>query len=256
MQKLLIVLLTIIISLLTSAVILKAQSSPEPTAIQETETINLEHFDSIISDMVFNVEVRKSNEEKVVIKSNYLRLVEANVKNNVLHIGYKKNSSLQNPDTRIIIYAKNIKSVTARTASVIKIKDDFDIQRFSAETGGRIFGNSKAATVAIDTQTNGFFLGTVNTGNLQINADLGSSVDIQGNIGFAKIKSGGASKITAVKAKISEAVVTAEAASTVTLSVSKELTASATSAAKIRYKTLSPIKFSAKRDSAGTIDML
>ncbi|PZU81576.1 MAG: hypothetical protein DI529_15305, partial [Chryseobacterium sp.] len=72
----------------------------------------------------------------------------------------------------------------------------------------------------------------------------------------AKINSEGASRIIATKTNISVATVNAESASSVSLSVSKELTASASSMAKIRYKTLSGIKFSASRDSGGTIDSI
>jgi len=222
----------------------------------ETKTIALSHFENIESSMVFSVEVVKSNEEKAVITSNYLEFVTVNVKNNTLQIGYKTNNSLKNTDTKIVIYAKNVKSVMATTGSVVKIKNNFNIQNFSTESGGKIFGDSSAKNVTIKTESGGSFLGTLNTENLILNAESGSSIDIQGKINFAKINSEGASKIIANKTNISEAIVNAESASSVTLSVSKELTASASSLAKIRYKTLSGIKFSAKRDSGGTIDML
>lgn len=110
----------------------------------ETKTIALEHFNSIASDMVFDVEVVKSNEEKVVIKSNYLQFVEVNVKNSVLKIAYRRGQSLENVDTKIIVYAKDIKSVSAGIGSVVKIKDDFDIQKFSTVSEGKIYGDSNA----------------------------------------------------------------------------------------------------------------
>ena len=89
-----------------------------------------------------------------------------------------------------------------------------------------------------------------------MNAQSGSKIDIQGKIETKKINSQGASKIIATKANISVANVTAESSSSVSLSISKELAASASSMAKIRYKTLSGIKFSADRSSGGSIDML
>jgi len=222
----------------------------------ETKTIALEHFDAIASDMIFDVEVVKSNEEKVVIKSNYLQFVEVNVKNNVLKIAYKRGQSLENVDTKIVIYAKDIKSVSAGIGSIVKIKDDFDIQKFSTVSGGKIYGNSNAKKVTINTESGSLVSGTINTENLVLNAKSGSSIDIQGKILKAVINSEQASKINATKANINEALVDASSASSVSLSVSKELTASANSLAKIRYKTLSGIKFSASRDSGGTIDTL
>lgn len=251
MQKLL---LLIIITI--TAIFVSAQSPAKPTENLESKTINLEHFDSIDSAMVFDVEIRRSNEEKVVITSNYLRFVEVNVKNNTLEIDYKRNQPMENVNTKIVIYAKDVKSVSAGIGSIMKIKDNFNIQKFSTESGGKIFGDSNAKNIVINTQSGGSVLGTVNTENLVLNARSGSKIDIQGKIDSAKITSQGASRIVATKTNISVATVTAESASSVSLSVSKELTASASSMAKIRYKTLSGIKFSADRDSGGTIDSI
>lgn len=251
MQKLI---LFIIIAI--TAIFVKGQSSSRATENLESKTIVLEHFDKIDSEMVFDVEVRKSNEEKVMITSNYLRFVEIDVKNNTLQIDYKRNQPMENVDTKIVIYAKEVKSVSAGIGSIVKIKDNFDVQKFSTESGGKIFGDSNAKNIVINTKSGGSVLGTVNTENLILNAESGSKIDIQGKIETAKINSQGASKIIATKANISVANVTAESASSVSLSISKELAASASSMAKIRYKTLSGIKFSADRSSGGSIDML
>lgn len=251
MQKLI---LFIIIAI--TAIFVKGQSSSRATENLQSKTIVLEHFDKIDSEMVFDVEVRKSNEEKVMITSNYLRFVEIDVKNNTLQIDYKRNQPMENVDTKIVIYAKEVKSVSAGIGSIVKIKDNFDVQKFSTESGGKIFGDSNAKNIVINTKSGGSVLGTVNTKNLILNAQSGSKIDIQGKIETAKINSQGASKIIATKANISVANVTAESSSSVSLSISKELAASASSMAKIRYKTLSGIKFSADRSSGGSIDML
>lgn len=253
MQKLLLLVLTMIISLITSVSTLKGRTIDHFT---EKKTVSLAHFENIDSDMIFNVEVVKSNEEKAVITSNYMQFVEISVKNNTLYIGYKKGQSLRNADTKIVIFARDIKSVIARTASVVKVKNTFGIQKFSAESGGKIYGDSNAKNISISTESGGSFLGTVNTDNLMLNAQSGSSVDIQGKIGTATISAEEASKIIAFKTNISVATVRAESASSVTLSVSKQLIATASSMAAIRYKTLSGIKFTAKRDTGGRIDML
>ena len=62
MQKLI---LFIIIAI--TAIFVKGQSSSRATENLQSKTIVLEHFDKIDSEMVFDVEVRKSNEEKVMI---------------------------------------------------------------------------------------------------------------------------------------------------------------------------------------------
>lgn len=251
MQKLILLIIVTITS-----IFVKAQNASKTNEIPESKTITLEHFDSINSEMVFDVEIRKSNEEKAEITSNFMRFVEISVKNNTLKIGYKRNQPMENVDTKIVIYAKDVKSISAGIGSIVKIKDNFNIQKFSTESGGKIFGDSNAKNIVINTESGGSVLGTVNTENLVLKAQSGSKIDIQGKIGTAKINSEGASKIIATKTNISFATVNAESASSVSLSVSKELTASASSMAKIRYKTLSRIKFSAERDSGGTIDSI
>ena len=252
MQKLLLLLISIIVGFFISA---KAQTA-NGTLNFENKTMNLSHFDEIHSEAIFSVEVKKSNEEKIEITSNYLQFVDVITTNNTLVIRYKRNQSLENADTRIVIYAKDLHTVNTSLGSVIKIKDKFDIQKVSAETGGKIFANSEAKKLSVNTESGGSFLGTINVEDLVLNAESGSSIDIQGKIGTAKITCAGASKIMAAKTNISVATVNAESASSVSVSVSKELTASASSMAKIRYKTLSGIKFTAKRDSGGKIDSI
>lgn len=254
MQKLLLLVLTMIISLITSITALKAKTIGHYFA--ETKTVPLTHFENIDSDMIFNVEVVKSNEEKAVITSSHMQFVEISVKNNTLHIGYKRSQSLKNVDTKIVIFAKDVKSLNVSTGSVVKIKNTFGIQKFSTESGGKIFGDSNAKNISIRTESGGAFMGNLNTDNLLLNAQSGSSIDIRGKIGIATISAEEASKIMAAKTNISIATVRAESASSVTLGVSKQLVATASSMAAIRYKTLSGIKFTAKRDSGGTIDML
>lgn len=251
MQKLILLIIVTI-----TAIFVKGQNSLKSIENLETKTISLENFDKIDSDMAFNVEVRKSNEEKAVITSNFMHFVKISVKNNTLQIGYKKKQVMDNVNSRIVIYAKDVKSVSARMGSVVKMKDRFDIETFFTETGGKIFGDSNAKNININTRSGGSFLGTINTENLILKAESGSSIDTQGKIGVAKISSEGASDIIALKSNISVATVNAESASSVSLSVSKELTASASSMAKIIYKTLSGIKFSGDRDSGGTIDSI
>ena len=150
MQKLI---LFIIIAI--TAIFVKGQSSSRATENLQSKTIVLEHFDKIDSEMVFDVEVRKSNEEKVMITSNYLRFVEIDVKNNTLQIDYKRNQPMENVDTKIVIYAKEVKSVSAGIGSIVKIKDNFDVQKFSTESGGKIFGDSNAKNVVINTKSGG-----------------------------------------------------------------------------------------------------
>lgn len=256
MQKLLLLLITMIIGFFTSVTVMKGQDFRNKKGVLETKTIVLEHFDRIDFEMVFDVEVKRSNEEKALITSNYMRFLDIKVKNNVLQIGYKRNQSMENVDTKIVIYAKDVKSVSASVGSVVKIKDNFNIEKFYTESGGKIFADSDAVQVSVSTQSGGYFSGTLNTENLSLNAQSGSLIEIKGKIGTAKIISEGASKILAGKTNISIANVTAESASSVNISVSKQLTASASSMAKIRYKTLSGIKFSAARDSGGTIDSI
>jgi hypothetical protein len=147
----------------------------------------------------------------------------------------------------VVVYAKDLVKAEAGNASSIKVKSVFETaeQTFESNGSGRIVADSKASVVNINTDSAGGFSGKINTKNLNVDANSASSVKISGSADNAKINVDSASSVDAKNMNIQTAKATASATSSITLSVSKELTASASSLAKIRYKTLSGIKFSA-----------
>lgn len=231
MQKLLLLLIAMIVGLFVSSTTLKANDFSNRIQKSETKTVNLSSFIAVKTSQAIEVEIVKSNEEKAVATSTHLSELKIEVKNRTLYIQYKPNVSLQNADTKVVVYAKDLVKAEAGNASSIKVKSVFDNteQTFESNGSGRIVADSKASTVYISTESAGGFSGKINTKHLNVDA---RSMNIQ------------------------TAKATASATSSLTLSVSKELTASASSMAKIRYKTLSGIKFSASRSSGGSIDSL
>lgn len=257
MQKLLLLLMTIIIGFFLS---IKVEAKDVPSIIgkTETETFNLSSFNAVKTSQAIEVEIVKSNEEKAVATSTHLSELKIEVRNKTLYVQYKPNVSLQNADTKVIVYAKDLVKAEAGNASSIKVKSVFENaeQTFESNGSGKIYADSKAAVVNINTNSAGGFSGKINTKNLNINANSASVIKISGATDNAEINADSASSVDAKNMNIQTAKATARATSSITLSVSKELTASASSLGKIRYKTLSGIKFSASRNSGGTIDML
>ncbi|MCJ8155032.1 DUF2807 domain-containing protein [Chryseobacterium sp. SSA4.19] len=258
MQKLLLLIITIIVGLFVTSTTLKGNDFSNGIQKSETKTFNLSPFDAVKTSQAIEVEIVKSNEEKAVATSTHLAELKIEVKNKILYIQYKPNVSLQNADTKVVVYAKNLVKAEAGNASSIKVKSVFEVaeQTFESNGSGKIDADSKASVVNINTNSAGTFSGKINTKNLNIDANSASSVKISGSADNTEINVDSASSVDAKNMNIQTAKATASATSTITLSVSKELTASASSLAKIRYKTLSGIKFSASRSSGGTIDML
>ncbi|MFY1046000.1 GIN domain-containing protein [Chryseobacterium sp. GP-SGM7] len=153
---------------------------------------------------------------------------------------------------------KDLVKAESENASNIRVKSIFNNknQTFETETAGKIFADSKAENVYINLKNTGGFSGKIVAKNLKININSASNAKLRGSADNAEINADSASNLDAKNVNIKTAKVYATATSTVTLSVSEELTAEATSLAKIKYKTLSGIKFSAKRKSGGKINSI
>lgn len=258
MQKLLLLLITMIIGLFMSLAKLKGNDFSNVNQKSETKTFNLSSFNAVKTSQAIEVEIVKSDEEKAVATSTHLSELKIEVKNKTLYVQYKPDVSLQNVDTKVIVYAKDLLKAEAGNASSIKVKSVFDNaeQTFESSGSGKIYADSKASVVNINTNSAGGFSGKINTKNLNINANSASVVKISGSADNAELNVDSASSLDAKNMNIQTAKAIAKATSSIILSVSKELTASASSLGKIRYKTLSGIKFSASRSSGGTINML
>ena len=246
-----------IIGLFASTTVLKGQDFSDKNSV-ETKTFNLGSFNTVKSSQAIEVEIVKSNEEKAVATSNYISELNIEVKNKTLYIQYKPNVSLRNADTKVVVYMRDLVKAEAENASHIRVKDVFNTtnQTFETRTAGKIFADSKADNVYINLRNAGEFSGKVDAKNLNVNISSASMAKLSGSADKAEISADSASNLDARNVNIKTAKVYATATSTVTLSVSQELTAEATSLAKIKYKTLSGIKFSAIRKSGGKIDSI
>lgn len=247
-----------IVGLFVTSTTLKGNDFSNVIQKAETKTFNLSSFNAVKTSQAIEVEIVKSDEEKAVATSTHLSELKIEVRNKTLYVQYKPNVSLQNADTKVIVYAKDLIKAEAGNASSIKVKSVFENaeQTFESNGSGKIYADSKASVVNINTNSAGGFSGKINTKNLNVDANSASVVKISGSADNAEINVDSASSLDAKSMNIQTAKATARATSSITLSVSKELTASASSLGKIRYKTLSGIKFSASRSSGGTIDSI
>lgn len=257
MQKLLLLIITMIIGLFTSTSVLKGQDFSNKNSV-ETKTFNLGSFNAVKSSQAIEVEIVKAEEDKAIATSNYIAQLDFEVRNKTLYVKYKSNVSLQNADTKVVVYMRDLVKAEAENASSIKVKSVFNTtnQTFETRTAGRIFADSKSENVFINLKNAGGFSGKVDAKKLNVIITSASNAKLSGSADNADIYAESASNFEAKNMKIKTAKVYAAATSTVTLSVSKELTAEATSLAKIKYKTLAGIKFSAKRKSGGKIDSI
>ncbi|MFY1046001.1 hypothetical protein [Chryseobacterium sp. GP-SGM7] len=85
MQKLLLLIITMIIGLFTSTKVLKGQDFSDKNSV-ETKTFNLGSFNSVKSSQAIEVEIVKAQEDKVVATSNYISELNIELKNNTLYV--------------------------------------------------------------------------------------------------------------------------------------------------------------------------
>lgn len=257
MQKILLLIITMIIGLFASTTVLKGQDFLNKNSA-ETKTFNLGSFNAVKSSQAIEVEIVKAEQDKVVATSNYVSELSIEVKNKTLYVNYKPNVSLQNADTKVVVYMRDLVKAEAENASNIRVKSVFNTtnQTFETRTAGKIFADSKSENVYINLRNAGEFSGKIDAKNLNVNISSASIAKLSGSADKAEISADSASNLDARNVNIKTAKVYATATSTIILSISEELTAEATSLAKIKYKTLSGIKFSAIRKSGGKIDSI
>lgn len=197
MQKLLVLLMTIAISLATSPVALKGKNFPNLVENQETKTFNLSPFNSVKTFQAIEVEIVKSDVEKAEVSSNYLSDVKIEVKNKTLYIQYKPNVSLKNPNTKVIVYAKDLAKVDAENASSVKVKSIFDNaeQTFECQSAGKIVANSKASVVHINAESASEFSGKIEAKNVTINATSASKINLSGTTNTIKVEATSLAKV-------------------------------------------------------------
>lgn len=149
----------------------------------ETKEFGLNSFKAIHSSAAIRVIVKKADERKIIIKSNAMQFVRADVSNGKLSIYFdNKNQSLNNVYTEAEIFTPDFDALDASSAAKITVEEGFKLQNLEiyASSAAKIFGNFSANNINVETSSAAVFQANVDCNMLDIDASSSSTSEISG----------------------------------------------------------------------------
>lgn len=198
MKKLLVAILIAVLSTQVSAQTKTSTASMEKTAAGsnknlDTKEMVVENFNTIKTNSPINVKIVKSADRKIIINSNRLDVVVAEVKNGELIVGYSNTNRIRNAKTFIEIYTPDFNNLNATTTSQVQVDGGFEFKTLyiNLSSVAHITGDFTAENLEIYATSSANFSGKIKTDRLKLNADSTSRVDAAGiaNIVNAKAQS-------------------------------------------------------------------
>lgn len=170
----------------------------------ETKTISLSNFHAIHSSAAIRVTVKKANERKIIIKSNAMQHVRAEVKNGELNIYYNnQNQSLNNVYTEAEVFTPDFRALDASSASHITVEDGFSFQNLniSVSSAAKVSGIFKAKGINIETSSASNFQGNIFCEKLNVEASSSSTSEIYGEAKQVNAEASSTAKVNIQKLK-------------------------------------------------------
>lgn len=205
-----------------------------------TEQRQADDFDGVSACCAMRVEVTRGNfDVKVEAESNIIEYIETNVSGGRLHIGFKKGSNIKSNE-KIVIYVSLPELEYLSASSACKI------QGMTAFSGEEIeLDASSAAKIDLE------FTGR----RVRANASSAGSVVVSGSGDRIKANASSAGKVRAGDFSAKRADAGASSGGGVTVNVSEELEADASSGGSVRYQG-SPRTVDADKSSGGSVRKL
>ncbi|QOW11563.1 DUF2807 domain-containing protein [Kaistella flava (ex Peng et al. 2021)] len=213
------------------------------------------NFDEIRVAQSINAEVVKANEEKVVITAPSDIIDDVLVENSggKLYIHFKSGLNISSRNVSAKIFAKDFSAIKASSSATITIKDKFTQDKTDIEvsSSGTIKGNLEANDLSIDVSSSGTYLGTVWAINLESKVSSSGDIIISGKTKNANLRASSSGTLNAQKVIAENATVEASSSGDVSLSVSNQLNASASSSAGIAITKTGNLNIVSKKESSG-----
>lgn len=229
--------------------------------IPETKNFEVQNFSGIKVSQAIKVEIIKSDTEKAVVTSKYMRYLKLEVIDGVLNVYYNNNIKdlkLSNTNTKIIVYAKKLESLEASSAGLIKVPSAFSSNnlQITLSSSGKISGDFISKSVNIDANSDGRFDGNINTENLKGTASSAGQIVLKGKTKYAKLEANSSGEIDGEDFEAQEIAAVASSTGYISVTVDKKITAYASSKGKIRYQPLRNIDIIAttNKTSGGSIN--
>ena len=261
-------------SIVTSCVIVKASDDGYTSrnssfigqsienGVSETKTFNVQNFSGVKTSQAIKVEIVKSDVEKAVATSNYMEFLRVENRGGVLNVYYeipKGNNGLRNANTTVVVYAKNLNDLKASSAGRIVVKDQFSTSTLNVDvsSAGKIqYENIKADRLNLNLSSASTFTGSANAQS--VNADISSAatININGKANEVRVDASSSADFNGSDLRSGSVKAQASSAGKIKIEVTDELTAAASSGAKIYYKSPSGIRLNVRKSSGGKVEAL
>lgn len=205
-----------------------------------TDKTYADNIDQIQVSTSINAEVIKSDTEKVVISAPSDIIEYVKVDNNggkvrvYVNSGYGNNISTKNVKAKI--YVKDFTQLSANSSANIKVSDTFTqdkVEVYVSSSGSIDASNLEANDFKIDVSSSGDFSGKIWAVNLNAYASSSGDINIFGKAKNAKLDANSSGDIKATDLMIENADLSASSSGNITTSVSKSLTANASSSGDV-----------------------
>ena len=210
-----------IIAVFASAVIYAQHN--DPNAVK----VDVKSFHAISVSNAFDVYITQGNEEAVAVSASeekYRDDIQVEVENGVLKISYKKNNFL-----------KGLSGSKMKLRAYISFKT---IDKLSASGACDVFVEGTIKADKLDLYLNGAsdLKGKFDVSKMNVDINGASDASISGNVSQLSVEASGASDFKGYDMVTDFCNVKASGASSIQVTVNKELSAHASGASSVRYK--------------------
>lgn len=218
------------------------------------------NIDEIKVAQSISAEVVKSDTEKVVITapSDIMDDILVDNVDGKLFIHFKPNMNISAKNVAAKIFVKDFTRLEATSSAKITVEDKFtqDKTDVKVSSSGSITGNLEANDLSVDVSSSGSFSGEIWTVNLEAEATSSGHIKFSGKAKNAELRASSSGSLKARDLNVSSAEIQASSSGSVSLSVSTELDAAASSSGDISvYRTGNLTIKNQKKSSGGSISI-
>lgn len=213
------------------------------------------NFDEIKVSQSISAEVIKANQEKVVISapSDLINNVVVENKGGELHIHFKSGINISTRNISAKIYAKDFSKIEANSSADINVKDKFTQNKtdIKVSSSASIKGDFEANDLSIDVSSSGTFSGKIWAVNLEAEVNSSGDIILSGKAKNAELEASSSGTINAKNVIAENAEIDASSSGDISLSVSHQLKASASSSGDIVITKKGSLNIVSKKESSG-----
>ncbi|TXF77427.1 head GIN domain-containing protein [Chryseobacterium sp.] len=213
------------------------------------------NFDEIKVSQSIQAEVIKSDVEKVVISAPSDILDEILVDNvaGKIHIHFKPSLNISAQKVSAKIYAKDFSKIEASSSANILVKNKFTQDRTDIEvsSSANIEGNFEANNMEVDVSSSGNFTGKIWAVDLSAEVTSSGEINLSGEAKNAEMDASSSGTLNARNLVAENADLQASSGGNVSLSVSRQLTASASSSGDIAVSKKGNLNVISQKESSG-----